>query len=280
MNEIAPHSLGNDQPINPRTRLKTYGWAAAAIVMIIGLLGLVAWQRNGGGDQPAPPDRAEVARTAQTVVDKAIAKADAAAPKSRAAYERIAPSVVVIRTSTDVSGQGESLGTGVIINSSGAILTANHVVDGATSIELTYADGSTARGAIVQQEPSNDIAVIMGDNLPAVVVPAVMGGGANVGDEAYAVGNPFGLTASLSAGVVSGLNRSIPLNEEITLNGLIQFDAAVNPGNSGGPLLNRKGEVIGIVTALANPSGDNKFVGVGFAVTIAVAGGAIGGPAQ
>jgi S1-C subfamily serine protease len=261
-----------------RTRLK-WLWVLP-MVITIGLLTTIAWQLDRAGKRPTPPDRAEVNRTAQTIVDKAIAKADAAPAKSRAVYERIVPSVVVIRTSSDISGDGESLGTGVIINASGAILTANHVVDGATSIELTYGDGSTARGAIMQQEPSKDIAVIMGDRLPAVVVPAVLGGGANVGDEAFAVGNPFGLTASLSAGVVSGLNRSIPLNDEITLTGLIQFDAAVNPGNSGGPLLNRKGEVIGIVTALANPSGDDRFVGVGFAITIAAAGGAIGGPVQ
>ncbi len=269
--------MGFDRPMSRPTRVKLL-WST----MIVGItmLALIGWQLNRADRRPAPPDRAEVARTAQTIADKAIAKAAGAPAKSRAVYERIAPSVVVIRTSTGLVSDGESLGTGVIINTSGAILTANHVVDGATKIDLTYADGSTARGAIMQQEPSNDIAVIMGDNLPSVVVPAVMGGSPKVGDDAFAVGNPFGLTSSLSAGVVSGLDRSIPLNDEVTLSGLIQFDAAVNPGNSGGPLLNRKGEVIGIVTALANPSGDNKFIGIGFATTIASAGGAIGGPAQ
>jgi S1-C subfamily serine protease len=101
-----------------------------------------------------------------------------------------------------------------------------------------------------------------------------------VGDEVFAVGHPLGLVGSLSAGVVSGLNRSFPLANGRTLGGMIQFDAAVNPGNSGGPLLNRNGQVIGIVTGLANPGGDDEFIGIGFAVPIATAGGAAGAPAR
>jgi S1-C subfamily serine protease len=100
-----------------------------------------------------------------------------------------------------------------------------------------------------------------------------------VGDEAYVVGNPFGLYSSMSAGVISGFNRSVqPVNSANKLNNLIQIDAAVNPGNSGGPLLNRSGEVIGIVTGLVNPTEQNFFVGVGFAVPINVAGRAVGAP--
>ena len=101
----------------------------------------------------------------------------------------------------------------------------------------------------------------------------------HVGDEAYAVGNPFGLYSSMSAGVISGFNRTFqPRNTNLTLKGLIQIDAAVNPGNSGGPLLNRYGEVIGIVEGLANPTEQNFFVGIGFAIPINVAGGAAGLP--
>jgi S1-C subfamily serine protease len=100
-----------------------------------------------------------------------------------------------------------------------------------------------------------------------------------VGDETYAVGNPLGLAASMSAGVISGFNRSLPLDDgDERLEGLIQFDAAVNPGNSGGPLLNRNGQVIGIVTALANPSEQNFFIGIGFAVPIDEAVAAAGAP--
>jgi S1-C subfamily serine protease len=108
----------------------------------------------------------------------------------------------------------------------------------------------------------------------------VMGGGARVGDAVYPVGNPLGLSGSLTAGVVSALDRSIRSENGRTLKQLIQFDAAVNPGNSGGPLLNRDGQVIGIVTALANPSQQPYFVGIGFAVPIATAGGAAGGPSK
>jgi S1-C subfamily serine protease len=105
-------------------------------------------------------------------------------------------------------------------------------------------------------------------------VPAVLGGGVRIGDDTYSVGNPLGLADSITAGVVSGLNRSIGREDGGgELKGLIQFDAAVNPGSSGGPLLNRQGQVVGIVTALANPTGQRFFVGIGFAVPITSAGG-------
>ena len=129
-------------------------------------------------------------------------------------------------------------------------------------------------------DPEHDIAVVMADHPPSVIVPAVLGGGAQVGDEAYAVGNPLGYVDSLTAGVVSGLERSAETNTGKTLHGLIQFDAAVNPGNSGGPLLNRGGQVIGIVTALANPSRNGFFIGIGFAVPIGTAGGAANAPSK
>ena len=116
------------------------------------------------------------------------------------------------------------------------------------------------------------------EGVPGLVVPAVLGGGAQVGDAVFAVGNPLGLQASLTAGVVSALGRSIRVDAGRTLAGLIQFDAAVNPGNSGGPLLNRDGQVVGVVTGLANPSRQPYFVGIGFAVPIATAGGAAGLP--
>ena len=100
-----------------------------------------------------------------------------------------------------------------------------------------------------------------------------------VGDEAYVVGNPYGLYSSMSAGVISGFNRTFqPVNTNLNLKGLIQIDAAVNPGNSGGPLLNRDGEVIGIVEGLVNPTNQDFFVGIGFAIPINVAGGAAGLP--
>ncbi len=129
--------------------------------------------------------------------------------------------------------------------------------------------------------PENDIAVLQASQPPAKLVPATLGNpnAMQVGDEAYVVGNPFGLYGSMSAGVISGFNRSFKSpNSNQRLQRLIQVDAAVNPGNSGGPLVNRNGEVIGIVVALLNPTEQNFFVGIGFAVPINVAGGAAGAP--
>ena len=155
------------------------------------------------------------------------------------------------------------------------------MVDGAAEIEVIFADGVHATAVIISAEPENDIAVLHPDRLPEIVVPAVLGnaGAMRIGDEAFAVGNPLGLAGSLSAGVISGFDRAFtPRNSEQRLEGLIQFDTAVNPGNSGGPLLNRYGQVIGIVTALANPSDQNFFIGIGFAVPIQTAVSAAGGP--
>ena len=138
-----------------------------------------------------------------------------------------------------------------------------------------------AQSEIIAAEPENDIAVLHPDQPPELIVPAVLGsaGAMRVGDEAFAVGNPEGLAGSMSAGVISGFDLSIPIEEDgQRLEGLIQFDTAVNPGNSGGPLLNRRGQVVGIVTALANPAEQNFFVGIGFAVPIGTAVTVAGGP--
>src|SRR5207244_4015988 len=147
-----------------------------------------------------------------------------------------------------------SLGTRVIVNARGSILTAFHVVEGATNIRVSFVDGTRSTAEIASVDPVHDIAVLAAERSPEVIVPAVLGGGAHVGDDVYAVGHPFGYVDSLTSSVVSGLDRTAEANRGKTLHGLIQFDAAVNPGNSGGPLLNRGGQVIGIVTALANPS--------------------------
>jgi S1-C subfamily serine protease len=113
-----------------------------------------------------------------------------------------------------------------------------------------------------------------------VIVPAVLGGGVQIGDDVFAIGHPLGLVDTLTAGVVSGLNRTFKGPGGRTLTGLIQFDAAVNPGNSGGPLVNQQGQVVGIVTGIANPAGVDDFAGISFAVPIATAGGAAGAPSK
>jgi S1-C subfamily serine protease len=181
---------------------------------------------------------------------------------------------------TGSTGAERGTGAGVVVSAEGAVLTALHVVEGARSIEVRFSDGTASGATVEDRDPATDIAVLTPDRLPQVVVPAVLGGGAQVGDAVFALGHPLGLTGSLSAGVVSALGRTIKVSSEQTLKDLIQFDAAVNPGNSGGPLLNKAGQVVGIVTGLANPSEQNFFVGIGFAVPIATAGGIAGSPPQ
>jgi serine protease DegQ len=174
-----------------------------------------------------------------------------------------------------------SVGSGVLISDAGLILTNLHVVAGSKRIVITFFDGFESDAEVVALRPENDLAVIKAKKLPDDIEPATMGGSGNLrpGDEVVAVGFPFGMGPSVSAGVVSGLNREFRSPEgQRSLTGLIQFDAAANPGNSGGPLINMAGEVVGIVTAIFNPSGSRTFIGIGFAVTMEVAGGALGIP--
>ena len=185
-------------------------------------------------------------------------------------YQRVAPSVVTIRA-------GHDLGTGVIVADDGTILTADHVVAGGAGITVTFADGTVANATVIASDKKTDIAELSPVKLPQVVVPATLGGAADIGDAIVAIGNPLGLTDSVSAGVVSGLNRTANTDTG-KRTGLIQFDAAVNPGSSGGPLLDSRGMVVGIVVALADPDGQDAFAGIGFAVPIGAALGGQGGP--
>lgn len=216
-------------------------------------------------------------------VSSVLASATPRPAEASLVYQVIQPSLVLIQTDRDNNESGEidhSLGSGVIINDNGDILTSLHVVEGASAIRLTFADGTQAEGAILASEPDIDIALLGASVLPQLFVPATMGnpGSLQVGDDAYVVGNPFGLYSSMSAGVISGFNRTFqPPNLNHPIEGLIQVDAAINPGNSGGPLLNRSGHVVGIVTGIVNPTDQSFFIGIGFAVPINVAAGGGGG---
>jgi S1-C subfamily serine protease len=218
-----------------------------------------------------------------TAVNQALASATPLPPFSEGVYQIIQPSLVLIEAKipgTDGTTE-DSLGTGTVIDASGDILTSLHVVKDASGIQLTFADGTKSKATLANQKPESDIAVLKAAKPPTQIVPAILGNpnAMQVGDEAYVVGNPFGLYSSMSAGVISGFNRTFqPRNTDLNLTGLIQVDASVNPGNSGGPLLNRNGEVIGIVEGLINPTDQNFFVGIGFAIPINIAGGAAGLP--
>jgi len=173
------------------------------------------------------------------------------------------------------------VGTGVVIVDKGVILTNLHVVAGAEKIKVTFADGLEAIAVITGVQPENDLAVLQAQKIPDDLIPAVMRSTADLrsGDQVAAVGFPFGIGPSVSAGVVSGLKRSFRSPEgKQELGNLIQFDAAANPGNSGGPLINMDGEVLGIVTAILNPTQQRTFIGIGFAVPIENAASAAGSP--
>ncbi len=218
-------------------------------------------------------------------VNEALASITPAPAFSEVVYRAVRPSLVLVEIERPASSGGASpdggVGSGVVINQAGDILTSLHVVADASSIDLTFADGTRSPGEIIAREPEIDIAVLRAAQPPIEIVPAILGDPRAVreGSEAYAMGSPFGLASSMSVGVISGLDRSFTLEgSDTVLRGLIQIDAAVNPGNSGGPLVDREGHVIGIVTALLNPTEDDVFIGIGLAVPIDIAGGAAGLP--
>jgi S1-C subfamily serine protease len=201
-------------------------------------------------------------------------------PAISAVYAKVAPSVVQIKA-LRADGTLTESGSGVVVDDAGDILTALHVVQNAQRLTVVFADGTESSAVVISQVVESDIAALRPANPPPQLQAATLGNASTlrIGDDAIVVGNPFALTRSLSTGVISGLGRSVQApNQGRTLTGLIQFDAAVNPGSSGGPLVNRDGEVVGIVTGLVNPTGQPAFSGVGFAVTIDTAAGALGVP--
>lgn len=252
--------------------------AGTALLLVLTALSAVFLYR-AFDRTPAPLTTDDI----DALVAQAMASATPRAAFSSEVHQIIYPSLVLIQTrGSDESGdEGQGIGSGVIVNSEGHILTALHVVSAASTISVTFTDGTRAAAELIASDPGLDIAVLNPSQPPEVIVPAVLGSinSVRIGDEAYTVGNPFGLPGSMSAGVISGFDRTVRLSEtNQQMAGLIQFDAAVNPGNSGGPLLNRYGHVIGIVTGLANPADERFFVGIGLAVPISAAASAAGAP--
>ena len=173
----------------------------------------------------------------------------------------------------------KGIGTGVVFSEDGLIFTCLHVIAGAERIGVTFGDGTESEVEIVSVQPENDLAVLKPKTIPDDLRPATLRStkGLNVGDEVVAVGFPFGIGPTTTSGVVSGLRREHYSEEgERNLIDLIQFDAAANPGNSGGPLVTRDGEVVGIVTSIMNPTSEGFFVGIAFAVPIENAASAAG----
>jgi len=175
--------------------------------------------------------------------------------------------------------QVRGVGTGVVIVDRGIILTNLHVVAGAEQVQVEFFDGTESEASVIGVRPEHDLAVLQAKKLPDDLPAATLRSTADlaVGDEVVAVGFPFGIGPSASAGIVSGLQREYrsPQGKQVLTN-LIQFDAAANPGNSGGPLVTADGEVVGIVTAILNPTEQSVFIGIGFAVPIENAAAAVG----
>ena len=232
----------------------------------------------------APAQRGLTVQDLRAAIEEAFE--ERAQPTASDAYEVIRPSVVRVRGLPE-PGAGElegfvadeSVGTGVVIVEDGTILTNLHVVHGAKSIKVVFHDGLEADAVVIGAQPEHDLAVLQAKTIPDDLWAATLRStqGLRPGEPVIAVGFPFGIGPSVSAGVISGLGREYQtVDGKRVLTNLIQFDAAVNPGNSGGPLITPEGEVIGIVTGLLNPSEQRVFIGIGFAVPIENAAGAAG----
>jgi S1-C subfamily serine protease len=264
-------SIRHLSPSDPRLL-----WSVIALMAVLLILSLSLTLRPG-----AP-------KLTQEIIDGAVLKtletADLPSPAARA-YEAIIPAVVHVvsyaKSKDGTKDERVGSGTGVVIVDKGIILTNLHVVQGAQSIKVTFSDGMESTASVTGTQPENDLAVLQAHKIPDDMIAATMRSTADLrpGDQVLAVGFPFGIGPSASAGVVSGLKRTFRSPEGTQeISNLIQFDAAANPGNSGGPLVTMDGQVVGIVTAILNPTKQGTFIGIGFAVPIENAAMAAGMP--
>jgi S1-C subfamily serine protease len=256
-------------------------WALALIALAVAF-----WWANPmlSAKPPLTMEQIDIAMR-QSIEDKPLVSA------ASRAYESIIPSVVrvvgLMTEGDDGSDDKEhgtverGVGSGVVIIDNGTILTNLHVVNGAKKIRVTFFDGSESDAVVLNTQPENDLAVLRARTIPDDLEAATMRSTSDLspGDEVIAVGYPFGIGPSVSSGIVSGLKRQFrsPDGQQMLTN-LIQFDAAANPGNSGGPLVTMDGEVVGIVTAILNPNRQRVFIGIGFAMPIENAAAAAGMP--
>jgi putative serine protease PepD len=256
--------------------------AFVAVALASGAGGAAVYGLAGGGGTSSTTT---VATPAPTATPAAAVKT-AGGLSVNEIYRRANPGVVDIKVrqsataGTDRFGppgggngsgqESQAEGSGFVIDGSGHVVTNQHVVDGATSITVTFADGKTASAKVVGTDPSSDVAVIKVDADRSQLHPLTFADskGVQVGDGAVAIGSPFGLEETVTTGIVSALNRTIKAPNNFTISGAIQTDAAINHGNSGGPLLDANGRVIGINSQIESDSGGND--GVGFAIPSAM----------
>jgi putative serine protease PepD len=229
-----------------------------------------------------------------TAVDDDEAEPAAAAPASSSAppgrntaaqgltigeiYKRASPGVVEIRVDAGGGGDDESFlprpgatGSGFVIDEEGRVITNHHVIEGAETVTVVFADGEEAQARVVGSDPSTDIALLQLEDFDGDLHPIPLGSSESleIGDTVVAIGSPFGLEGTLTAGIVSALDRQIRAPNNFTIDGAIQTDAALNSGNSGGPLLDAQGRVVGVNSQIQSESGGN--VGIGYAVPIETA---------
>jgi S1-C subfamily serine protease len=228
----------------------------------------------------------------QDDIDQAVARTLETRPlpsPAVKAYQSVRGSIVRVRASGPAAGDGldyddytlRAIGSGVVIVDRGVILTSLHVVSGSSRVMVQFESGLESEAAIVNTQPENDLAVLQAKQLPDDLQAATLRSAKHLieGEHVTAVGFPFGIGPSVSHGVISGLKRDYHSPDGTQrLSNLIQFDAAANPGSSGGPLVNAAGEVIGIVTAILSLGEKGGFSGIAFAVPIETAAGAAGLP--
>ncbi|MBS0328097.1 MAG: trypsin-like peptidase domain-containing protein [Proteobacteria bacterium] len=248
-----------------------------AIVVAAIVAAAIAWSYAASHPAPAPLSQDDIDHAVMHTIEHNVLPSQAA--RAYAAVRESVVRVMDFETTKDEGDVQTGVGSGVVIVNDGTILTNLHVVAGARRIGVVFADGTESDAEVIGTQPQNDLAVLKAKTIPDDLPAATLRSTADLapGDEVVAVGFPFGIGPSASAGVISGLRRQFRSPEgKRLLTNLIQFDAAANPGNSGGPLVTMDGAVVGIVTGILNPTSQRVFVGIGFAVPIESAAAAVG----
>src|SRR5881398_2874533 len=257
---VAPQLLDNEPqpapssppPATPPPRRFRRGLLAAVAALTI------AGGAGSGAVAATLVDHNTQATTAATTANSTSSTATSTQASSTAetVYKQVSPGVVTITAVVNSGrGSGQATGSGIVLDTNGNILTNAHVIAGAQQIQVTFSDGRTVNGTLVGSNSSADLAVIRVSVAASTLHPVTLGNSdsAQVGDTVYAIGSPFGLSGSLSQGIISNLKQSGRTSNGSNLSGLIQTDAAINPGNSGGALVNTQGEVIGINSSIESP---------------------------